>query len=213
MTSYIALVDKLATLVCFCINVNLRMFTAMDLYLTSDSTDITKMSTPAAKRRRIEAAASTLSKPFRSPFKSPLKSPSSLDSTRPITPATDETSSFVLSEWTPSILVSPAVTPHPTLGRHKKTLSPSASIATQLNTDPDIAVLLRAQRELEKQLREVKEQLETAEQARKIERESRKTSVEGEIDGELIGLIEKWRGASRQAAEELFGKVRDRVNR
>jgi Swi5-dependent recombination DNA repair protein 1 len=28
-----------------------------------------------------------------------------------------------------------------------------------------------------------------------------------------VELIEKWKGASRQAAEELFGKVRDRVNR
>lgn len=56
-------------------------------------------------------------------------------------------------------------------------------------------------------------QLETAEQAGKIERESRKTNGEGEIDAELVVLIGKWRGASRQAAEELFGKVRDRVNR
>jgi len=78
-----------------------------------------------------------------------------------------------------------------------------------LNADPDVAPLLKTQRELERQLREVKEELEGAEQARKIERES----GEGEIDGELVELIEKWRGASRLAAEELFGKVRDRVNR
>lgn len=59
----------------------------------------------------------------------------------------------------------------------------------------------------------MKEELETAEQARKIERESRKRDPDGEMDGELVELIEKWRGASRLAAEELFGKVRDRVNR
>lgn len=82
-----------------------------------------------------------------------------------------------------------------------------------LNADPDIAPLLRTQRELESQLREVKEELEKAEQARKIERESRKKDPDGEVDGELVVLIEKWRGASRLAAEELFGKVRDRVNR
>ena len=68
------------------------------------------------------------------------------------------------------------------------------------------------QRELERTLREVKEELETAEQAKKIERESRK-EPDGEVDSELVVLIEKWRGASRLAAEELFGKVRDRVNR
>ena len=171
------------------------------------------MSTPAAKRRRIEAAASTLSKPFRSPFKSPLKGPSPFhDSTQPITPAAPETP-FVLPERTPNLAVSPAVTLHCKLDQHKKTVSPSTSITAQLNTDPDISQLLRTQRELEKQLREIKERLETAEQARKIERESRKTTVEGEIDGELLILIEKWRGASRRAAEELFGNVRDRVNR
>lgn len=62
-------------------------------------------------------------------------------------------------------------------------------------------------------MRELKEDLETAEQARKIERDSFKRDPGGEIDGELVELMEKWKGASRQAAEELFGKVRDRVNR
>jgi Swi5-dependent recombination DNA repair protein 1 len=30
---------------------------------------------------------------------------------------------------------------------------------------------------------------------------------------ELVELTAKWKAASRQAAEELFGQVRDRVNR
>tara|TARA_R110002060_G_scaffold53593_5_gene64241 strand:+ start:567 stop:866 length:300 start_codon:yes stop_codon:yes gene_type:complete len=85
--------------------------------------------------------------------------------------------------------------------------------AAALNADPDIAPMLKAQRELEKQLREVKEELDTAEQARKIEADSQKRDSDGDIDGELVELIEKWKGASRLAAEELFGKVRDRVNR
>lgn len=73
--------------------------------------------------------------------------------------------------------------------------------------------MLREQRELEKELKGVIEELDTAEQARKIEAESEKKNPDGEIDEELIELIEKWKGASRLAAEELFGKVRDRVNR
>jgi hypothetical protein len=169
------------------------------------------MSTPAAKRRRIDAATSTLSKPFRSPFKSPVKAQSPSNSTQPSIPGTLD-ASFVLSEKTPNLAVSPAMTPRPRLGG-KKTVSPSASVTAQLNSDPEIAQLLRTQRELERELREIKEQLDTAEQARKIERESRKLKANGEIDGELIVLIEKWKGASRQAAEELFAKVRDRVNR
>jgi hypothetical protein len=171
------------------------------------------MSTPAAKRRRIDAATSTLSKPFRSPLKSPIKAQEQTSGgrTQPSTPAPLETSAFILSEKILN-LASPIVTPRRMLG-NKNTLSPPISTTVQLNADPEIAQMLRTQRDLEKQLRDVKEQLETAEQAGKIERESRKTNAEGEIDGELEVLIEKWKGASRQAAEELFGKVRDRVNR
>lgn len=93
-----------------------------------------------------------------------------------------------------------------------------------INADPEVAKLLKEQRELEKELRQVKEELDQAEQARKIERDSAKWSkkreekgeMEGdeeEIDGELVVLLGKWKGASRMAAEELFGRVRDRVNR
>ena len=64
----------------------------------------------------------------------------------------------------------------------------------------------------------MKEGLDVAEQARKIEAESRRKSVVGggvevEVDGELVELIGRWTAASRQAAEELFGQVRDKVNR
>jgi len=71
---------------------------------------------------------------------------------------------------------------------------------------------LKKQRELEKQLKEVREELDAAEQARKIEKDSKKKG-DSIVDGELIELTGKWKMASRQAAEELFGKVRDRVNR
>ena len=66
---------------------------------------------------------------------------------------------------------------------------------------------------MEKQLRELKEELDTAQQAKKIEDNSRKKIPEGDIDAELVELTTKWKAASRQAAEELFGQVRDRVNR
>ena len=71
---------------------------------------------------------------------------------------------------------------------------------------------MKKQRELEKQLKEVREELDAAEQARKIEKDSKKKG-DSIVDGELIELTGKWKMASRQAAEELFGKVRDRVNR
>lgn len=173
------------------------------------------MSTPAAKRRRIDAASSTLSKPFRSPFKAPLKSPvktqPSNASTQASASATLRTSTSTLSEETPTLPFLSA----PTLNRasrpRKTFSSPVASAA--LNADPDVAPVLRTQRDLERQLQELKEELETAEQASKIERDSFKRDPSGEIDGELVDLIKKWKEASRQAAEELFGKVKDRINR
>jgi Swi5-dependent recombination DNA repair protein 1 len=179
------------------------------------------MSTPAAKRRRIDAASQTLSKPFRSPFKTPFKSPlkappsTSSSNAQPTVSTTLGTSTSeslptlpVLKDKTPNL---PATTPN-RASRPKKTFSSPISAAV-INSDPDIAPLLKVQRELERQLREVKEELEQAEQARKIERDSRKKDPDGEVDGELVVLIEKWKSASRLAAEELFGKVRNRVNR
>jgi Swi5-dependent recombination DNA repair protein 1 len=175
------------------------------------------MSTPAAKRRRIDTASQTLSKPFRSPFKSPVKNPASQDCTSTETQsnaplAPKNTSSLLLSNSAKtSSLPAPSIS-LATLNRSKKTFS-SPVQAAALNVDPDIAPLLRTRRELEQQLREVKEELDTAQQASKIVADSAKNVSSGDVDGELVELIEKWKAASRQAAEELFGKVRDRVNR
>jgi Swi5-dependent recombination DNA repair protein 1 len=135
-------------------------------------------------------------------------------------PLPGQTSNFALlaSSKTPLQNPSPLSSTPSSRVSSKKLISPISAVT--LNSDPDIVPLLRVQRELEKQLREVKEELEIAEQARKIEYESAKWTRrdgdgegEDEIDGELVELIEKWRGASRLAAEELFGMVRDRVNR
>ncbi|KAF8847441.1 hypothetical protein BDZ45DRAFT_733604 [Acephala macrosclerotiorum] len=173
------------------------------------------MSTPAAKRRRIETASQTLSKPFRSPFKTSLKSLGKATSSEDSNAATPIP---LASKTTNSLLSNPAKTPRlpaPSIvnraPRLKTFSSPVAAAA--LNADPDVAPLLRTQRELEKELRELKEEVDTAEQARKIETESRKKDPEGQIDGELVELIGKWKGASRLAAEELFTKVSERVNR
>jgi len=202
------------------------------------------MSTPAAKRRRIESANAALSKPFRSPFKTPLT-----PTTSPA-PAKEGQSTLTRSFNAPTLAKSKlstankvgVSTPRRPATGGKVIVSLTALAA--LNADPDIAPLLKAQRELEKQLRELKEELDKAEQAGKIERASRKWWLENghggkriarqqagemktgetdggkkedaegwEIDGELRELIGRWRGASRAAAEELFGGVRDRVNR
>ncbi|KAH6681376.1 hypothetical protein B0J14DRAFT_694924 [Halenospora varia] len=190
------------------------------------------MSTPLTKKRRINTASQTLSKPFRSPFKTPFKSP--LKGTQPPnntlvtgTPISRLANPTILAEKnvnTPKLRPGNASsTPVRPLKTKRTFNSPVAAAA--LNNDPEIAVLLKVQRELEKELRSVKEEVDVAEQAWKIEGESRRKwerdvesgirdgEWDGEVDGELVVLCEKWKGASRLAAEELFGRVRDRVNR
>ncbi|KAG9236831.1 hypothetical protein BJ875DRAFT_201477 [Amylocarpus encephaloides] len=171
------------------------------------------MSTPSAKKRRIDDASKTLSKPFRSPFKSFKSAVKAQEGTA--TPTAKTVLSTVLPDKPPSLNSIPTTPRNLNLNRTprssaKKTFSSPVSTAV-LNADPAIAPLLRAQRELERELRQLKEELDTAEQARKIEKEKR--GEDGEIDGELKVLVTKWRGASRDAAEEMFGRVRDRVNR
>ncbi|KAB8304774.1 hypothetical protein EYC80_004123 [Monilinia laxa] len=169
------------------------------------------MSTPAAKRRRIEAA-NTLQKPFRSPFKSPLIKGS--PNTRASIIAT--TAAAISTPLPPKTSTSYPVVSIPSRNattRIKKSFTSPVSPAA-LNADPDIAPLLKEQRELERQLKEVKEELDMAQQAKKIERDSKAKDKDGrgEIDGELLQLCEKWKGASRLAAEVLFEKLQDRVN-
>lgn len=217
------------------------------------------MSTPAAKRRRIDTASQTLSKPFRSPFKTPFKSPlksiatstegqdqpqmkdgdeslptpvSAVQTTTPLAARSTNTllnsnraptSKLALDPTTPRNSAN-AVISVGVVGGGKKIFS-SPATTRQINADPEVARLLKEQRDIEKELRQAKDDLDAAEQAGKIERNSKKWvekrreeglelgNCEGEIDGELRELVDKWRGASRQAAEELFGRVIDRINR
>jgi hypothetical protein len=100
------------------------------------------------------------------------------------------------------------------LDRRQRYGSSSLRPMTVSNTDIEIAPILKSQRQLENRLRELKEELHTTRQAMKIETDSLKhKSCDAEIDGELIALARRWKTASRQAAEELFGGVKDRVNR
>ncbi|RKF63796.1 Swi5-dependent recombination DNA repair protein 1 [Erysiphe neolycopersici] len=176
------------------------------------------MSTQAAKRRRRDVANFTLSKPFRSPFKRPPTTTNmpTLE-LNPICKIENTESSYCSEalETIPnrkhsysSFQLGPRSS-HNCLSKRKQ-FSPRTTAI--LNEDPDVSPLLRIQHNLEKQLRELNEQLDIAEQAKKIEEESSKKGFK-DVDGELSELITKWTIASRQAAEELFSKVQDRVNR
>ncbi|RFU26642.1 hypothetical protein B7463_g9708, partial [Scytalidium lignicola] len=178
------------------------------------------LSTPAAKRRRVEAASKTLARPFRSPFKTPHKSDQIDDATHvtkkdEVSPNNISPAGAVasISQSSASAAKSGSLLNTPDENR-RLPLSPASRRNQSLNSqDPEITSLIRAQRALEKQLQEIKNELETAKQAKKIESESKRKHPNDEIDRELVELIAKWKTAGRQAAEELFGMARDRVNR
>jgi Swi5-dependent recombination DNA repair protein 1 len=173
------------------------------------------MSKPATKRQRTDAASYALLKPFRSPMKTTsapvtIKTPVPVlqDSSDPAQAGEDDATKQI--EPAKSLLQCSA-TPLRTKATRNPFSSPISSTAPK--ADPDIAALIKTQRQLEKQLRELKEEVDTVEQARRIEAESEKKDPNGAIDWELKQLILTWRAASRQAAEELFTGARDRINR
>jgi Swi5-dependent recombination DNA repair protein 1 len=176
------------------------------------------MSTPASKRRRIDAASTTLSKPFRSPLKAPVEAtkptndqPAAKNQSTQLKNYESSGQNVIGLPDSSKVTSIETMTPQRFWPVKKSFSSPIPHAA--LYADPDIANLVKTQRELENQLREVREQLDVAEQARKIERASNKRDPSGEIDGELKALKQKWKQASREAAEDLFAGVRDRVNR
>ncbi len=163
------------------------------------------MSTPSAKRRRRDSASKTLSKPFVSPFKTPLKRRVSKNITADLgidSNLTDEKSN-----------------PANTDSNQRKTktfISVTTPLRSQLipqsspkqsypSSDPETTAFLKTQRALETRLRTLNNEIDTISQALKIE--------SSDTDVELRNLTDKWKTASREAAEELFGGVRDRVNR
>jgi Swi5-dependent recombination DNA repair protein 1 len=75
------------------------------------------------------------------------------------------------------------------------------------------AALRQRKKELEGQVKQVRQQLELARQAQRIQASSLKLCPGEDIDNELKDLIQKWRGASRLAAEELFDLIKARVDR
>ncbi|EOA91371.1 hypothetical protein ACJQWK_03570 [Exserohilum turcicum] len=176
------------------------------------------MSTPQAKRRRLNEAAKTLQKPFKSPFRTPLK-PSigdDLPSSDPpeiqvpakknleesgvraksITPIGDSKQQTVTTTQSTSV-------PGPSTSRISKTFvsrptstaTPSRLISRNTPFKPSVA----------REIMQLRNEIQMLTQAQTLA-----TSTK---DDDLVALIDKWRTASRAAAEELFGVTRDRVNR
>lgn len=155
---------------------------------------------PKSKRRRLNGSSSSakLSQPFKSPFKSSLK-PSSADppphsssNHQPLPPNPDHpitTTNLPLAKSDHS-----AVT-RPTAISRARGIPPPPS--------PQLARLQKQHTALLGTLASARASLETHAQALKLETSS--------TDRELEGLIVKWKGVGREAAEEVLTVVAARV--
>ncbi|GAB7322039.1 hypothetical protein MBLNU13_g03088t1 [Cladosporium sp. NU13] len=170
-------------------------------------------STPmTAKRRRLNNATETLSKPFVSPLKTAdaLKTPSK--SRRSDVIATSSTS------YVPSTLAHTITAANPVPPPKPQSTRPAAITPVRANPvrkyaystpfakrlDPAEQAVQKEITSLELQIKAVRNDIDALNQAAKY------TS---ETDNDLEELAVKWKIASQAAAEEIFGSVKERVNR
>lgn len=156
------------------------------------------ISTHPTKRRRLDGVSSALSQPFKSPLKVPLRRQEDVekqvDTSEPHShwnnraAITDRTPSKTQSTTTPS-----------------RRPPPTQSATNHASKDPQLIPLQKQQSALLLQLSKLRQSLDIAQQALKIE--------SSHTDAELELLISKWKLASREAAEEIFRGAKDRVNR
>lgn len=160
------------------------------------------MSTPQAKRRRLNEATKTLHKPFKSPFRTPLKptfvsDPPSSDPSETSPPLGPPESISGITQELPSPAqktVNP-VTP----------LLPRARAPTSTRIRQSLTKATSSQPSLTREAIDLRNDIQMLSQAHALATSSK--------DSDLLILVERWRTASRAAAEELFATTRDRVNR
>ncbi|MCJ1322674.1 hypothetical protein MMC15_008023 [Xylographa vitiligo] len=154
--------------------------------------------TPAPKRRKTSA----LFKPFKSPLKHPLPAPPPV----PGAAIANETHHpSPLSTITNSSTAPPATLDDPALSKPHPTASPTPKPTSTSTTSTSLPPLQTHHTTLTHTHTRLLSALDTHTQALKIEASAQ--------DAELARLTALWRLAARQAAEEIFAGVRDRVNR
>ena len=175
------------------------------------------MSTPASKKRRLDTANATLRRPFTSPIikrpKAPedpaiSKAPHSLSSkaqnSRQIIEALDEKIHDSLDD-------SPITSPQKA---HKTHNSPKLKSPVLSHTEnPLLSLVAQHKKEQIQRLKQLDQELEMVRQAQRIVSQSKSKRPGEPVDQELRDLIVKWQSGSRQAAEELFEIVKERVSK
>ncbi|KXT03041.1 hypothetical protein AC578_658 [Pseudocercospora eumusae] len=168
------------------------------------------MSSPLSiKRRKLNDATAKLKKPFVSPMRS----------TKPEQAGDNVSKANVgIREYTPSTLAhtvknaysfsapkvaNPASTPGAAIPLRKQ---PSFTWSTsKKKASPEEQAAWKAVNAVQTQIRNVQKELDILKQAEQLATSS--------TDAELEALCEKWRHCSQAVAEELFGTVKERVQR
>lgn len=151
------------------------------------------------KRRKLDQADSNLNKPFRSPLRT--------DTTRTPTQCGTEGNwsqithiRTVQSKGKPQTVIDDDTPPDNSPSRDTSSPPPSKTAsATATGTDP--IALQKEYATLSRQLTSLRQSLDTAQQAVKIETSKHDTQVEA--------LISKWKSVVREAAEDLFDRSKD----
>ncbi|KAJ9132977.1 hypothetical protein NKR23_g11063 [Pleurostoma richardsiae] len=187
------------------------------------------MSTPAAKRRRLEAATAALRKPFTSPVINRAKTDGGAASSTPTKTSRPASLRSALSREQPAQArddddkanattpLSSSHQPQSQAAPQRKHKAPHATASEPSPTDQDenslLSLVVAHETELNETLDHLEQQLESARQAARTERQSESQMPGGPADQELRDLVGKWRAAGRMAAEELFELAKDRVSR
>ncbi|GFF69758.1 swi5-dependent recombination DNA repair protein 1 [Aspergillus udagawae] len=177
------------------------------------------------KRRRIEAAASSLAKPFKSPLRKPVEgtvdNEKASNNSSVNTEAEGQERQYVdgknaqehltpsssISSKPTSLTSSSPASPFPSLQNRKRkpTTNQMTLLKKSLLVDPVISELQKEQRALQSRLSALRSELDTVQQALRIESSTK--------DAELETLILKWKTVSQEAAEEVFEGAQERVAR
>ncbi|KAF2853402.1 hypothetical protein T440DRAFT_444211 [Plenodomus tracheiphilus IPT5] len=171
------------------------------------------MSTPQAKRRRLNEATKTLHKPFKSPFRTPLKR--NIGSDPPSSDPVDTASLTPVSAYSvqPESKIVTNPQSHTATSTAGTSTTPAARVPKPLVSRPNLSATNArttsksnpSKPSVVREIMQIRSEIQMLTQAQTLA-----TSAK---DDELVILIDKWRAASRAAAEELFGSTRDRVNR
>ncbi|KAK5945599.1 hypothetical protein PMZ80_002804 [Knufia obscura] len=139
-----------------------------------------------AKRRRLDATASTLSKPFRSPLKVIPNHQAAIP---------NEKNDHADNQATTPCQALPAT--------DAPTKLPTSSPTKHPDEEVDITELQKEYSALSQQLRKLRQDLDAVEQAHKIQSTNQ--------EEKLNRLILKWRDVARDAADEVFESASSRV--